>query len=170
MAGRREGRIPPFVGHTHTRRSARVMRRCSPRFTGAGFGAPKWSRSMSRITTAGAAPWSCATGRGGASASSTCRTGRAALGAWLAVRGLDEGALFPAVTRHGRFLPRRRLSPHAVWDWLARLHQRAGVAPCAPHDLRRSFVSDLLDGGADLSVVQQLAGHSSPTITVKYDR
>src|SRR5262249_21803595 len=96
--------------------------------------------------------------------------GRAALAAWLAVRGLDGGALFPAVTRHGRLLPTRRLSPHAVWDWLARLHRRAGVAKCAPHDLRRSFISDLLDGGADLSAAQQLAGHASPTTTVRYDR
>ncbi|HKA29306.1 MAG TPA: tyrosine-type recombinase/integrase [Candidatus Binatia bacterium] len=96
--------------------------------------------------------------------------GRAALAAWLAVRGKDPGALFPPVTSYGRLLPQRRLTPHAVWDWLARLARRAGVATCAPHDLRRSFISDLLDGGADLSTVQQLAGHRAPTTTARYDR
>ena len=61
-----------------------------------------------------------------------------------------------------------RLTPHAVFAWLTRLHTRAGVGPLSPHDLRRSFISDLF--GADIATVQKLAGHKSPSTTSKYDR
>ena len=53
---------------------------------------------------------------------------------------------------------------------LKRHARQAAIADCSPHDLRRSFVSSALESGADLAMVQALAGHANPSTTARYDR
>jgi integrase len=92
-----------------------------------------------------------------------------ALEAWLAFRGSEPGPLlFPV--RKGGVIQRRRMSDGAVAEVVGRLAATAKIATFSAHDCRRTFVGDLLDGGADIVTVQQLSGHASPATTSKYDR
>jgi site-specific recombinase XerD len=95
--------------------------------------------------------------------------GIAAVTAWLQARGDTSGPLFVGVNKGSR-LEWRRLTDQAVRVILRKRSREAGVAACSPHDLRRSFVSHLLDAGADLASVQGLAGHANVSTTAQYDR
>lgn len=85
------------------------------------------------------------------------------------MRGDDSGALFWPVEKGGRLVA-RRITGHALRFVLLRRAAQAGVAALSPHDVRRTFVSHLLDAGADISTVQALAGHASIVTTARYDR
>ncbi len=95
--------------------------------------------------------------------------GRAALDFWLEFRGDDPGSLLVPVSKSGT-ITLRRMSTQALMLRLRRRCGQAGVRRCSPHDLRRSFVSALLDRAVDLSTVQDLAGHADPKTTRLYDR
>jgi len=96
--------------------------------------------------------------------------GLAALHDWLTIRGEAPGPLFWPVHRSGRLGPPRRLTAQALRELTRRRGLLAQVPAFSPHDLRRTFIGDLLDAGADLSVVQQLAGHAQVQTTARYDR
>ena len=110
------------------------------------------------------------TGKGGHQRQVFATNGaRAALAEWRRHRGEDPGALLLPVAKGGRIQP-GRMSAAAVWARLQTLAKRAGVQPFTPHDLRRSFVGELLDAGADVVTVQALAGHANVQTTARYDR
>ncbi len=62
------------------------------------------------------------------------------------------------------------ITDQAVYARIKRCAMLAGVKTLSPHDMRRSFVSDMLDNGVDISTVAAMAGHSSVSTTQRYDR
>jgi len=64
-----------------------------------------------------------------------------------------------------------RLTRQGAWGVLHAAASRAGLNPgtdVSPHTLRHSFATHMLDGGADIRVVQELLGHASVTTTQVY--
>ena len=98
---------------------------------------------------------------------------RGALGAYF-VRGRPSlaanGTGTPAVFLNARG---GRLSRQSAWTILHRAAAAAGLPvdgphAVSPHTLRHSYATHLLDGGADVRVVQELLGHASVTTTQVY--
>jgi len=86
---------------------------------------------------------------------------------------LAAGALSSLPVRDSRaavFLNARggRLTRQGAWGVLREAAVRSGKSDVSPHTLRHSFATHLLDGGADIRVVQELLGHASVTTTQVY--
>jgi integrase len=94
----------------------------------------------------------------------------AAVADWVAVRGVDPGALLCPIGKTGR-LDIRCLSDQAIPKILSKRAAAAGLQiDFSPHDFRRTFISDLFDRNVDVSTIQKLAGHSKPETSIRYDR
>jgi site-specific recombinase XerD len=122
-----------------------------------------------------------------------------ALGDWLAIRGSEPGPLFVEVNKGGKVLIEREemvvkpfrkirgvevpnkkagqtiyrggaMTSQAIYSMLAKRTQEAGIKNFSPHDMRRTFISHLLEAGADIATVSKMAGHANIQTTARYDR
>ena len=94
-----------------------------------------------------------------------------ALSKWLAVRGVDDGPMFYAITRGDGVMKGHGLSDEALAQMLAKRVTEAEIDQHTTwHDFRRSFAGNLLTNGVDISITQKLMGHASPVTTSIYDR
>ncbi|MDF1520443.1 MAG: tyrosine-type recombinase/integrase [Brevefilum sp.] len=110
---------------------------------------------------------------------------------WLEARGIEPGPLFYSVNKGGNIIRHRkkrlskeenkqgippkkivaRLSDQTVYHLINKRAKQAGlIKKTTPHDMRRTFVSDLLEVGVDLATVSKMAGHEDTNTTKRYDR
>jgi integrase/recombinase XerD len=104
-------------------------------------------------------------GKAGAGRAGAGRAGDGKAGAGRAGDGKVGRTASPAVFLNARG---GRLTRQGAWGILREAAARSGKADVSPHTLRHSFATHLLDGGADIRVVQELLGHASVTTTQVY--
>ncbi|WP_349630566.1 tyrosine recombinase [Altererythrobacter sp. KTW20L] len=94
------------------------------------------------------------------------RRAQAAIARWMEVRSADSPFLFPSRSRSGS----GHISRIRLYQLVKELAARAGIDPAriSPHVLRHAFATHLLEGGADLRVLQTLLGHADIATTQIY--
>ena len=89
---------------------------------------------------------------------------------WLTLRSRHPGYLFCPVQASGKVKLNTGLSVWLVLRLVKTKLQHIGVENASPHDLRRTFITRLLEQNVDLNTVRQMAGHASITTTTIYDK
>ena len=95
-----------------------------------------------------------------------------ALNRWITIRGSALGPLFPHITKGGH-ITGNYISAQAVEQAIKKRAELAGIPASEmfkTHDLRRTYISNLLDSSGDLVAIQALAGHANVNTTAAYDR
>ncbi|EMH1103572.1 tyrosine-type recombinase/integrase [Proteus mirabilis] len=85
------------------------------------------------------------------------------------IRGSQDGALFTRIRRFDDVTD-ERITDQAIYYILETRQQESGIDKFAPHDLRRTFASAMLDNGEDIVTVKDAMGHASIMTTQRYDR
>ena len=92
-----------------------------------------------------------------------------AIHAWQKVCAKEAGStLFNRILRNGK-VASQPLTTTGLTGILMELQHTSGIARFTPHDMRRTFITRLLEQGVDINTVRQLAGHSDISTTTLYD-
>lgn len=89
---------------------------------------------------------------------------------WLEVRGGQTGSIFRRVNKSGKIAASGGITAQAVYNLVKQRALEARIEDIKPHDLRRTYISNLLDKIGDLSIVADLVGHEDTNTTRRYDR
>ncbi|HDL6623497.1 TPA: site-specific integrase [Yersinia enterocolitica] len=79
-----------------------------------------------------------------------------------------DSALFSRIQRNGKTAG-QPLTTTGLTGILAELQHTSGIARFTPHDMRRTFITRLLEQGVDINTIRQLAGHRDISTTTRYD-
>lgn len=90
-----------------------------------------------------------------------------AMKAWIKLLK-EDGVIFTRISKSGNIL-HKELTSAGVTSILKGLQLSAGITSFSPHDLRRTFITQLLANNIDLNTVRQMAGHSDIATTIQYD-
>jgi len=88
---------------------------------------------------------------------------------WITERGTKPGYLFVRVYK-GNQITNQGISGQTVYDIITRRYKEAGLKRMTPHDLRKTFATNLLLNGEDIFTVQALMDHASVETTKIYDK
>ncbi|NQY65678.1 MAG: tyrosine-type recombinase/integrase [Alteromonadaceae bacterium] len=91
-----------------------------------------------------------------------------ALNKWIDKRGYFEGALFSRMII-GNIITEHRLSAGTISLIIERRCEQTGIKRITPHDLRRSYATNLISSGVDIFTVQKLMRHAGIETTRRYD-
>ena len=89
---------------------------------------------------------------------------------WLKIRGDGDGFLFVRIVRGGHIQHDSKLSSSFIYSLIRKSLAAIGVEGVSPHDLRRTFITRLLEQNVDLNTVRQMAGHADIATTIMYDK
>lgn len=87
---------------------------------------------------------------------------------WRQARGNTDGKLFNPISKSGNIV-NKALTGQSIYNIVQQRATVAQIGELRPHDLRRTFVTRLLEAGVDLNTTRQLAGHSDIKTTARYD-
>lgn len=92
----------------------------------------------------------------------------AKLATWIDCRGPLAGPLFTRIHKNGN-ISSERISTSGLSHAIKSIQQDCNIDAFTLHDMRRTFITKLLEDNVDINTVRQLAGHNDISTTTKYD-